>query len=145
MNTPADVLQKNFARADDDADLSESPRYLQLIYDSDIYTPTRLPRTLGHVPILVGIYLLRTRSRRYPVSSLMLWMNQKRARQSGLRIKHLQTPLLFLLELLTLILLALAVAEPIIRTTKSQIPLIVVLDDSFSMLAGAEDSPKAGR
>ena len=95
------------------------------------------------VPILVGIYLLRTRSRRYPVSSLMLWVNQKQAREGGLKVERLQTPLLFLLELLTLILLALAVAEPIIRTTKSQIPLIVVLDDSFSMLAGAEDSPRS--
>ena len=95
------------------------------------------------VPILVGIYLLRTRSRRYPVSSLMLWVNQKQARQGGLRIERLQTPLLFLLELLALIFLALAIAEPIIRTSKSQIPLTVVLDDSFSMLGGAEDTPKS--
>ena len=95
------------------------------------------------VPVLVGIYLLRTRSRRYPVSSLMLWVNQKQARQGGLRIERLQTPLSFLLELLTLIFLALAIAEPIIRTSKSQIPLIVVLDDSFSMLAGADDTPRS--
>ena len=95
------------------------------------------------IPILVGIYLLRTRSRRYPVSSLMLWVNQKQAREGGLRVERLQIPLLFLLEFLALIFLALAVAEPIIRTSKSQIPLIVVLDDSFSMLAGAEDSPKS--
>ena len=95
------------------------------------------------VPVLVGIYLLRTRSRRYPVSSLMLWVNQKQARKGGLRIERLQTPLSFLLELLTLIFLALAIAEPIIRTTKSQIPLMVVLDDSFSMLAGADDTPRS--
>ena len=95
------------------------------------------------VPILVGIYRLRTRSRRYPVSSLMLWVNQKQAREGGLRVERLQIPLLFLLELLALIFLALAVAEPIIRTSKSQIPLIVVLDDSFSMLAGVEDTPNS--
>ena len=95
------------------------------------------------VPILVGIYLLRTRSRRYPVSSLMLWVNQKQAREGGIRVERLQIPLLFLLELLALIFLALAVAEPIIRTSKSQIPLTVVLDDSFSMLAGADDTPKS--
>ena len=95
------------------------------------------------VPVLVGIYLLRTRSRRYPVSSLMLWVNQKQAREGGIRVERLQIPLLFLLELLALIFLALAVAEPIIRTSKSQIPLIVVLDNSFSMLAGVEDTPKS--
>ena len=95
------------------------------------------------VPVLVGIYLLRTRSRRYPVSSLMLWVNQQQARQGGLSVERLLTPLLFLLELLTIIFLALAVAEPIIRTTKSQVPLVIVLDDSFSMLAGGDDTPKS--
>ena len=95
------------------------------------------------IPGLVGIYLLRTRSRRYPVSSLMLWVNQRQARAGGLRVERLQTPLLFFLELLTIILLALAVAAPIIRTSRGAIPLIVVLDDSFSMLAGVDDTPRS--
>jgi len=95
------------------------------------------------IPGLVAIYLLRTRSRRYPVSSLMLWVNQQQARQGGLRLERLQTPLLFFLELLAIILLALAVAAPIIRTTQGAIPLIVVLDDSFSMLAGVNEIPKS--
>ena len=94
------------------------------------------------IPGLVAIYLLRTRSRRYPVSSLMLWTNQQQARQGGLRVERLQTPLLFFLELLAIILLALAVAAPIIRTAQGAIPLIVVLDDSFSMLAGVDEPPK---
>ena len=95
------------------------------------------------IPALLAIYLLRTRSRRYPVSSLMLWMNQQQARQGGLRVERLQTPLLFFLELLTIILLALAVATPIIRTAQGAIPLMVVLDDSFSMLAGADETPRS--
>ena len=92
---------------------------------------------------LVAIYLLRTRSRRYPVSSLMLWVNQQQARQGGLRVERLQTPLLFFLELLAIILLALTVAAPIIRTAQGAIPLMVVLDDSFSMLAGVDETPKS--
>ena len=95
------------------------------------------------VPGLVAIYLLRTRSRRYPVSSVMLWVNQQQARQGGLRVERLQTPLLFFFELLAIILLALAVAAPIIRTTQGAIPLMVVLDDSFSMLAGVDETPKS--
>ena len=95
------------------------------------------------IPGLVAIYLLRTRSRRYPVSSLMLWVNQQQARQGGLRLERLQTPLLFFLELLAIILLALAVASPIIRTTQGAIPLMVVLDDSFSMLAGVDETPRS--
>ena len=95
------------------------------------------------IPGLIAIYLLRTRSRRYPVSSLMLWVNQQQARQGGLRVDRLQTSLLFFLELLAIILLALAVAAPIIRTTRGAIPLMVVLDDSFSMLAGTDETPKS--
>lgn len=95
------------------------------------------------IPGLVAIYLLRTRSRPYPVSSLMLWVNQQQARQGGLLVERLQTPLLFFLELLAIILLALAVASPIIRTMQGAIPLIVVLDDSFSMLAGVDETPKS--
>ncbi len=95
------------------------------------------------IPGLIAIYLLRTRSRRYPVSSLMLWVNQRQAREGGLRVERLQTPLLFFLELLTIILLALAIAAPIIRTIQGAIPLMVVLDDSFSMLAGVDDTPKS--
>ena len=95
------------------------------------------------IPGLVAIYLLRTRSRRYPVSSLMLWANQQQARQGGLRVERLQTPLLFFLELLAIILLALAAAAPIIRTMQGAMPLMVVLDDSFSMLAGVDETPKS--
>ena len=94
------------------------------------------------IPGLVAIYLLRSRSRRYPVSSLMLWVNQQQAREGGLRVERLQTPLLFFLELLAIILLALAIAAPIIRTTQGAIPLMVVLDDSFSMLAGVDETPR---
>ena len=95
------------------------------------------------IPGLVAIYLLRTRSRRYPVSSLMLWANQQQARQGGLRVERLQTPLLFFLELLAIILLSLAIAAPIVRMTQGAIPLMVVLDDSFSMLAGADETPQS--
>ena len=95
------------------------------------------------IPGLVAIYLLRTRSRRYPVSSLMLWANQQQARQGGLRVERLQAPLLFFLELLAIMLLALAVAAPIIRTMQGAMPLTVVLDDSFSMLAGVDETPKS--
>ena len=77
------------------------------------------------------------------MSSLMLWVDQQQARQGGLHVERLQTPLLFFLELLAIVLLALAVAAPIIRTTQGAIPLMVVLDDSFSMLAGADETAKS--
>jgi Aerotolerance regulator N-terminal len=97
---------------------------------------------LAGVPLLVGIYLLRVRFRRQPVSSLMLWVDPREARDGGPRIRRFQAPLLFLLELLAILLLVLAAAEPQIRVASNLRPLVVVLDDSFSMLAGGDDSPR---
>src|SRR5947207_8829176 len=85
------------------------------------------------VPVLVAIYLLRNRFRRQPVSSLMLWLDAREARQGGTRLRRLQTPLLFLLELAVLVLLALAATDPQVRASEGTRPLIVVLDDSYSM------------
>lgn len=97
---------------------------------------------LAGVPLLVGIYLLRNRFRRQPVSSLMLWLDAREARQGGTRIRRLQTPLLFLLELLAILLLVLAATDPRLRMSQTARPLVVVLDDSFSMLAGGKESPR---
>ncbi|HZV06956.1 MAG TPA: BatA domain-containing protein [Gemmataceae bacterium] len=94
------------------------------------------------LPVLVGIYWLRTRHRRYPVSSLMLWLDPQESRQGGTRIDRLRTPLLFFLELIALTLLALAAADPHLPLRESVRPLIVILDDSFSMQAGGERSPR---
>ncbi len=94
------------------------------------------------LPVLVGIYWLRTRHRRYPVSSLMLWLDPQESRQGGTRIDRLRTPLLFFLELIALTLLALAAADPHLPLRESVRPLIVILDDSFSMQAGGERLPR---
>src|SRR5437764_230212 len=88
------------------------------------------------VPLLIAIYLLRNRFRRQPVSSLMLWLDPREARAGGTRVRRLQTPWLFLLELAAIVLLVLAAADPQVRTSHGTRPLVVVLDDSFSMLAG---------
>lgn len=97
---------------------------------------------LAAVPGLVAIYLLRNRFRRHTVSSLMLWVDAREARGGGLRLRRLQTPLLFLLELLVILLLILSASDPQMRLTQGTRPLVVVLDDSFSMLAGGNDSPR---
>jgi hypothetical protein len=94
------------------------------------------------VPVLVGIYILRNRFRRQPVSSLMLWLDLREARQGGTRVRRPQTPLLFLLELLAILLLVLAAVDPQVRASQGARPLVVVLDDSFSMLAGGDSSAR---
>src|ERR671933_168356 len=92
------------------------------------------------LPALAAIYWLRNRHRRLVVSSLMLWLDPREAREGGTRIRRPQTPLLFFLELLVLLLLVLAAAGPHVHTAEGTRPLVVVLDDSFSMLAGGDDS-----
>lgn len=94
------------------------------------------------LPALAGIYWLRTRFRRQPVSSLMLWLHQREAREGGLRVQRLQTPLLFFLELAALLLLTLAAAGPENLSAAGGRPLVVILDDSFSMRAGGDDSAR---
>src|SRR5215470_17558659 len=89
------------------------------------------------VPALVAIYWLRNQARERRVSSLLLWLDEKRMWEGGRRIHRLQTPLLFFLELIALILLATAAAGPMMRAGERGRPLVIVLDDSFSMQAGA--------
>ena len=98
---------------------------------------------LAGLPVLAGIYWLRSRSRRQVVSSLYLWSLQRASRAGGRRIERFQVPLLLVLELLALLMFALAAADPRVRSPESRRPLAVVLDDSFSMLAGGDDSARA--
>jgi Aerotolerance regulator N-terminal len=90
---------------------------------------------LTALPALTAIYWLRTRFRRQEVSSLFLWSLAAKAHGGGRRATRLQTPLLWLLELLALLLLALAAAGPRIPRADRAVPVMVVLDDSFSMTA----------
>jgi hypothetical protein len=94
---------------------------------------------LAALPALTAIYWLRTRFRRQEVSSLFLWALVAQAHGGGRRATRLQTPLLWLLELLALLLLALAAAGPYIPRADRLIPVMVVLDDSFSMSATRRD------
>ena len=90
---------------------------------------------LATVPALAAIYILRNRFRRRQVSSLLLWRFQVQSKAGGAKVHRLQLPLIFFLELLALLLLVAAATGPHWKLPQSQRPLIVVLDDSFSMRA----------
>ena len=98
---------------------------------------------LTALPVLAGIYLLRNRSRRQVVSSLMLWADITRSSEGGRHLRRLQVPLLLILELLILALLVMAAADPKVLTSGGRRPIVVVLDDSLSMLAGGADCPRS--
>src|SRR5271170_676530 len=88
---------------------------------------------LATLPALAAIYILRNRFRRRQVSSLVLWRFHVQSKSGGAKVHRLQLPLLFFLELL--VLLVTAAAGPQWKLPQSARPLIVVLDDSFSMRA----------
>lgn len=90
---------------------------------------------LTTVPALAAIYILRNRFRRRQVSSLLLWRFHVQSKAGGAKIHRLQLPLLFFLELIALILLVAAASGPRWKLPQSSRPLIVVLNDSFSMQA----------
>jgi len=96
---------------------------------------------LAALPALTALYWLRNSYQPVVVSSLMLWLHAAESRASGLRVRKLQTPLLFFLELLILTLLAVAAAEPTIEARGSPMT-IAILDDSLSMRAGGEESSR---
>jgi hypothetical protein len=95
------------------------------------------------LPTLVGIYWLRTRYRTRVVSSLLLWSELSQVREGGLKVTKFQSNLLFILELIVLSLLVLAATTPYWPLGTSARPLVVILDDSFSMSAEGERSPQS--
>ena len=89
------------------------------------------------LPALAAIYILRNRYRRREVSSLMLWQFAVLSREGGAKVNKLQLPLVFFLELLALALLVTAATGPRWQLPAHARPLVVILDDSASMLANA--------
>jgi hypothetical protein len=100
---------------------------------------------LASVPALVAVYVLRNRFRRRTVSSLVLWRFRTQSKTGGAKIHRLQLPWLFFLELLALVLLVTAAAGPHWRLPQSERPLIVILDDSFSMRAMSDGASARDR
>jgi hypothetical protein len=87
------------------------------------------------LPALAAIYWFRSRSRRVVVSNLAFWMDPNRPRHGGQVLHRMQTPLTLFLELLTITMLVVAAAGPSLVQRDYLRPLVVVLDDSFSMQA----------
>jgi hypothetical protein len=90
------------------------------------------------IPLLAVIYLFHRRPQTRQVSSLMLWQSLRRPATAGRKREFLRLPLTFWLEALALLLLVLAAAGPMLPRLARTHPLIVILDDSLSMQAGAQ-------
>lgn len=91
------------------------------------------------VPLLAAIYLFRNRSKPTVVSSLMLWQIARRPKEGGRKISRLHTSWLFVCELLAILLFVAAAVSPLISRRNALHKSVVILDDSFSMLARTAD------
>lgn len=95
--------------------------------------------------LLVLLYFWRHRSRKLIVPALFLWDIREIQAKSGHRWQITRLPLPFYLELICILLLALAATSPFFLR-KSEIPaLCVILDDSLSMLAKESGSTVCDR
>jgi hypothetical protein len=100
---------------------------------------------MASLPALAAIYILRNRFRRQTVSSLMLWRFRVQSKEGGAKVNRIQLPLVFFLELLALVLLATAATGPRWKLPQSTRPLLVILDDSFSMRAVKDNASAQAR
>ena len=96
------------------------------------------------VPI-VALYVLKLRRRREPVSTLMFWEELFRERQTTSLFQRLKHLLSLLLQLLFLILLVCAIAQPqfaFITKTARQFVLIIDQSASMNVMEGTDDATR---
>lgn len=98
---------------------------------------------LAAVPAVVALHLFRRRFAERPVSALFLWQAVDHSSIAGRRLEPLHRNPSFWLELLAAALLGLACAAPRPPWKQPARHLVVVLDGSVSMAAGAPDSARA--
>jgi N-terminal double-transmembrane domain len=101
-----------------------------------LLAPLALLSALIVGPLIVAMYLLKLRREERRVSSTFLWRRMVRDVEANAPWQRLRRNWLLLLQLLILILLAIALARPFFLTTGiSGRNLIIILDRSASMAA----------
>ncbi len=83
----------------------------------------------------LGVYFFKKKSKNVPVSTLMFYTSKSIPAEGGIKVSRLQTPWILFLELLIVTLLVLSLAMPVVLSSKSQVSIILILDNSYSMLA----------
>lgn len=90
------------------------------------------------LPLIVLLYMLRTRRQDVPVSTIILWQRARRDLAAQRPARRLERSLLLLLQLLAAALIVLALAKPQLSLSGGQIPTAVIIDTSASMQATDE-------
>lgn len=86
------------------------------------------------IPVIIVFYLLKQRAVEHPYSSIFLWKELYQNRQSDTPWEKLKKNLLMVLQILTLIVLILAICSPyLLRGGRTATNAIIVIDSSGSM------------
>ncbi len=102
--------------------------------------------TLGLIPILILIHTLKPKPRQVVVSNLFLWQEVLRERSRHMSFERLKRNLPLLLQILLVILAALALANPTwVYSISKKGNMILVVDTSASMKANTESGTRFER
>ncbi len=102
--------------------------------------------TLGLIPILILIHTLKPKPRQVEVSNLFLWQAVLKERSRSLSFERLKRNLPLMLQILLVILAALALANPTWEYSASRLGnLILVVDTSASMKTNTETGTRFER
>ncbi|MBD3306078.1 VWA domain-containing protein, partial [candidate division KSB3 bacterium] len=90
--------------------------------------------TLGLIPLLILIHALKPRPKELDVTNLFLWQEVFREHRSRLTLDRLRKNLPLLLQILVVVLLALALTRPVWQyLTRNTGNILLVIDTSASM------------
>lgn len=98
---------------------------------------------LAALPALILIYWLQRKPKKALVPSLMFWRDQRRMTTGGRKIRRRRLPWLVAMEILLILLWVLAAMGPRVASRTTTHPLVLILDNSYSMRAGALNRARA--
>jgi Ca-activated chloride channel homolog len=102
--------------------------------DSFIIQDPGALRFLLLIPVIVLLYMVRSRYRRHRISSIMLWRSVRRDMEARQRLRLPPLSLLMFLQILVIAVAAIALTRPALPAT-DRAHLVVLVDLSASMLS----------
>lgn len=90
------------------------------------------------IPVIIILYMLKKRTRPKTVSSILLWQRLERLNIPALRLSRLLRSLLLALQILTALLLVLALARPVLNSIGGMVRTSVVIIDTSMAMAVSE-------